>query len=126
MLLLKLDKPPKYSFVVVRRFGVKIGPTPIPKIGPKSDLEHGGGRRRCSPTYSEYILRKQLGMVIFYDGFWCAIFPTGNRTKPCEKPPRRACDFVVLNFTKTQFFAFFEFLAGPATKYDKNIKNSLY
>ena len=122
MLLLKLDKPPKYSFVLIRRFGAKIGPTPIPKIGPKSDLEHGENRRRCSPTYGEYILRKQLGMVIFYNGFLCAIFPSGNRTLGGEKPPRRACDFVVLNFHKNGLFRFFRVLAGPATKYHKNTK----
>ena len=109
----KLDKTPKYSSVVVRRFGAKIRPTPIPKIGPKSDLEHGGRRRRCSPTYSEYILRKQLGMVIFYNGFLCAIFPTGNRTLGGRKAARAACTFVVLYFHENAVFRFFRVFGWP-------------
>ena len=126
MTLLKLDKPPKYSSVVVRRFGAKIRPTPIPKIGPKSDLERGGRPHRPPDTIGEYILRKQLGIVISLDGFWCAIFPTGNRTLGGRKAARAACTFVVLYFHENAVFRFFEFLAGPATKYHKNIKNSLY
>ena len=107
MLLLKLDKPPKYSSVVVRRFGAEKRPTLAPNLRFKSVVEIVQNRRRYSPTYSEYILRKQLGMVICYNGFLCAIFPTGKRTLGGEKPPRRACDFVVLNFHENTVFRFF-------------------
>ena len=104
MQLLKLDKPPKYSSVVVRRFGAKIRPTPIPKIGPKSDLEHGGRPHGPPDTIGEYNYARQLGIVIFYDGFWCAIFPIGNRTLGGRKAARAACTFVVLYFDENVIF----------------------
>ena len=109
----KLDKTPKYSSVVVRRFGAKIRPTPIPKIGPKSDLERGGRPHRPPDTNGEYILRKQLGIVISLDGFLCAIFPTGNRTLSGRKAARAACTFVVLYFHENTIFRFFRVFGWP-------------
>ena len=73
----------------------------------KSVVEIVQNRRRCSPTYSEYILRKQLGMVICYNGFLCAIFPTGKRTLGGRKAARAACTFVVLYFHENAVFRFF-------------------
>ena len=43
-----------------------------------------------------------------------------------EMPPGRPVPSWFFIFTKTQFFAFFEFLGGPATKYHKNIKYPPY
>ena len=43
-----------------------------------------------------------------------------------EMPPGRPVPSWFFIFTKPQFFAFFEFLGGPATKYHKNIKYPLY
>ena len=103
----KLDKTPKYSSVVVRRFGAKIWPTPIPKIGPKSDLERGQWPHRPPDTNGEKNHPKLLGIVIALDGFWCAIFPTGNRTLGGRKAAQAACTFVVLYFHENVVFRLF-------------------
>ena len=111
--LVKLDKTPKYSSVEVRRFGAKIRPTPIPKIGPKSDLERGQWPHRPPDTNGEYNYPKLLGIVISLDGFWCAIFPTGNRTLGGRKAARAACTFVVLYFHENAIFRFFRVFGWP-------------